>query len=67
MFKQIVILDLYPIHANKLWKKMFIRSFSDYDITWSTHFNEGPFNLPICFLTTASNAMSGVNKPVLKK
>lgn len=34
-------------------------------ITRSTLFKQGPFSLTICFLTIASNAISGVNKPVL--
>lgn len=34
-------------------------------ITRSTLFKEGPFSFTICFLTIASNAMSGVNNPVL--
>lgn len=34
-------------------------------ITRSTLFKQGPFSLTICFLTMASNAISGVNKPVL--
>lgn len=33
--------------------------------TRSVHFNDGSFNLAICFLTIASNAISGVNKPTL--
>ena len=33
--------------------------------TMSTHFNEGCLSFSICFFTIVSNAMSGVNKPVL--
>lgn len=33
--------------------------------TRSVHFNDGSFNLAICFFTIASNAISGVNKPTL--
>ena len=33
--------------------------------TRSTHFRHGSFSLMICFFTMASNAMSGVNRPVL--
>ena len=33
--------------------------------TMSTHFTAGVFSRSICFLTIASNAMSGVNSPVL--
>lgn len=36
------------------------------EMTISTHFNDGVFSFSICFLTTASKAISGVNKPVLK-
>lgn len=31
--------------------------------TKSTHFKEGSLRREICFLTIASNAMSGVNNP----
>lgn len=33
--------------------------------TRSTHFRQGSFSLMTCFFTIASNAMSGVNRPVL--
>ena len=36
-------------------------------ITRSTHFSIGAFSCAICFFTIASNAMSGVNRPVLHK
>lgn len=34
--------------------------------TRSTHFRHGSFSLTICFFTMASNARSGVNRPVLQ-
>lgn len=36
-------------------------------MTTSTHLIHGPLSFTICFLTMASNARSGVNKPVLDK
>lgn len=35
-------------------------------MTRSMHFRQGSFSLMICFFTMASNAKSGVNRPVLK-
>lgn len=35
------------------------------ETTISMHFRHGSFNLCTCFFTMASNAMSGVNSPVL--
>lgn len=35
-------------------------------MTRSMHFRQGSFSLMICFFTMASNARSGVNRPVLK-
>lgn len=35
-------------------------------MTRSMDFRQGSFSLMICFFTMASNAMSGVNRPVLK-
>jgi len=35
-------------------------------LTMSTNWTHGPLSLDICFFTMASNAMSGVNRPVLK-
>lgn len=35
-------------------------------MTRSMHFTQGSFSLMICFFTMASNARSGVNRPVLK-
>ena len=40
-------------------------TFVSSSTTMSTHFSAGDFNSSICFFTIASNAMSGVNKPVL--
>ena len=34
-------------------------------VTISTHLRQGPLSLIICFFTMASNAKSGVNRPVL--
>ena len=35
-------------------------------MTRSMHFRQGSFSLMICFFTMASNARSGVNRPVLR-
>lgn len=35
-------------------------------MTRSMHFRHGSFSFMICFFTMASNARSGVNRPVLK-
>jgi hypothetical protein len=35
--------------------------------TRSTHLMQGSFSRPICFLTIASNAISGVNRPTYNK
>lgn len=35
-------------------------------MTMSMHFRQGSFSLMICFFTMASNARSGVNRPVLR-
>ena len=35
-------------------------------MTRSMHFTQGSFSLMICFFTMASNARSGVKRPVLK-
>lgn len=35
-------------------------------MTMSMHFRHGSFSLMTCFFTMASNAKSGVNRPVLK-
>lgn len=35
-------------------------------MTRSIHFRQGSFSLMICFFTMASNARSGVNRPVLR-
>lgn len=40
-----------------------LTTFDNSITTRSTHFNTGSFNWAICFLTIASNAMSGVNRP----
>lgn len=45
------------------WRTVLISSW----MTMSTHLTQGCFSLMICFFTIASNAMSGVNSPVLQR
>ena len=43
----------------------FLITFTNSDMTKSTHFTAGALSLSICRLTIASNAMLGVNRPAL--
>ena len=55
---------------NSLWKLTFWEHICTTSVnsctTISTHFKVGSFNLSNCSFTITSNAMWGVNKPVLK-
>lgn len=44
-----------------------LTTFANSPTTKSTHLIEGSSNLDICFLTIASKAISGVNRPTLHK
>ena len=60
----------YFLSTLKQWNSLtleehFLITFTNSDITMSTHFTAGALSLSIWRLTIASNAMSGVNRPTL--
>lgn len=61
----LTIHDIRPSCADTLLVHCLTVLMSSW-MTRSMHFRQGSFSLMICFFTMASNAMSGVNRPVLK-